>query len=138
MLDNGMVRVATWVERSAITALWIGREATVMMLPIWIGYLCLGAALKVAGIVSFPYPFLSLKADPLFNLISFLIGIALLAFSCGLIVLQMLQDIHSPNDQLSFLLAGIALGSAIAVLRFTYETALGALMNVLPWLMDFI
>ena len=126
--DTRTVRVAELLERTAGIAIRLGRNGMFLTAPILIGYVLLGALLTWTGLVTLPYPFLSVASDPVFNLLGFVVGCAITLAGGGLLVLLLMNGFQRVRNQLALLLIGMSVGSGVAILRLTHETALAALL----------
>jgi len=135
--ESPTVRFVTGVERASSLAIHIGRSGIVLITPLFFGYVLLGTALTWTSLATFPYPFLSVAADPVFNLLGFGAGTALAFASSGLFVLLLLNDLERVGNQLAMILIGISIGSSAALLRHTHETALSAIVTALRMALEF-
>jgi membrane protein DedA with SNARE-associated domain len=132
-----LVRAAAVLERTSGIAIHLGRNGIILVSPLFFGYVLLGAILTGTGLVTLPYPFLSVADDPVFNLLGFLAGIAIALASGGLLVLLMMNGLQRVGNQLATILIGISIGSSAALLRHTYETALTAILAGVRLLFEF-
>lgn len=130
-------RAAEVIERIAGIAIRLGRNGMLLAVPLFIGYVLLGALLTWSGLVILPYPFLSITSDPVFNMLGFIAGFAILLGSAGLLVLLLMSDLQRVGNQLAMLLLGISTGAGAAILRHTHETALSSLLAFLRLLLEF-
>jgi hypothetical protein len=131
------VRVAECLERAAGIAIRLGRNGIVLVTPLLLGYALLGTLLTWTGLLTLPYPFLSVASDPVFNLLGFIAGIAITLASGGLLVLLLMNDLQRVGNQFAVLLIGISIGSSAALLRHTHETALTVIQTGLRLLLEF-
>jgi hypothetical protein len=135
--ETWTVRVAEGLERAAGVAIRLGRNGIVLVTPLLLGYTLLGTLLTWAGLLTLPYPFLSVASDPVFTLLGFIAGIALTLASGGLLVLLLMNDLQRVGNQFAVLLIGISIGSSVALLRHTHETALTVIQTGLRLLLEF-
>jgi hypothetical protein len=131
------VRAAERLERVARIAIHLGRTGTLLTAPLLVGYVLLGTLLTWTGLVILPYPFLSVASDPIFNVLGFVAGLAILLGSIGLFILLLMNDLQRVGNQFAMLLLGISVGSSAAILRHTHETALSSLLTAVRLLFGF-
>ena len=131
------VRVAEVLERASEIAIRLGRNGIILVAPLLLGYVLLGAILTWTGLVTLPYPFLSVASDPIFNVLGFVAGLAILLGSIGLFILLLMNDLQRVGNQFAMLLLGISVGSSAAILRHTHETALSSLLTAVRLLFGF-
>jgi hypothetical protein len=67
-------------------------------------------------------------ADPIFDLLGFVAGIAITLASGGLFIVLMVIDLQRVRNQLATIPVGISIGSSVALLRHTYDTALAVIL----------
>ncbi|AUV84118.1 hypothetical protein C2R22_21270 (plasmid) [Salinigranum rubrum] len=108
-----------------------------MIVPLLLGYVLLGTLLTWTGLITLPYPFLSVASDPVFNLLGFAAGIAITLAGGGLLVLLLMNDLQRVGNQFAALLIGISIGSSAALLRHTHETALTVIQTGVRFLLEF-
>jgi hypothetical protein len=95
----------------------------------FVGYLFLGASLSVASIYTPPFPVLSLS-DPLFTILSFLVGVFICLLSGSLTLLTLLGAEKDANAEFVLLLSLIAFGFGAATVRVTAGPVLNCLTTI--------
>lgn len=106
----------------------IGSAVTVVG---FVGYLCLGIAFHVTGIYTPPFSQLSFS-DPVFMILSFLIGALICLLSGSLTLLTLLASVKDANAEFVLLMSLIAFGFGAATIRVTAAPLL-AWLAALGW-----
>ncbi len=91
------------------------------------GYLCIGIVLRVVGIYTPPFPLLSFS-DPVFMILSFVIGGFICLLSGSLTLLTLLTSVKDANAEFVLLMSLIAFGFGAATIRVTADPVLSWLV----------
>ena len=84
----------------------------------FVGYLCIGVTLHVAGVYAPPFPVLSF-ADPVFTILDFLTGGLLCLLSGSYMLLTLLGGMKDTNSEFVVLMIFIAFGFGAVPLWIT-------------------
>ncbi len=109
---------STPLERELYRVFRLSTVGSAVTVVGFVGYLCIGIVLHIAGIYMPPFPFLSFS-DPVFMILSFGIGGFICLLSGSLISLTLLTSVKDANAEFVLLMSLIAFGFGVATVRFT-------------------
>jgi hypothetical protein len=126
------VVIAGWLERGSQGAVRASVIGTIALLALLVGYLASGFTLLLFDPNPFPYPFLAVDADPVFNLLMLLAGSSICLGTGGLILLHSMKGVRSVYDMVAVLCSFIGFGFGVASIRGSYPMVHRSII----WLLD--
>jgi hypothetical protein len=101
--------MATIFERTLHRTLQVGFTGMTVFSVLFFLYICGGAVITTISSFQFPYRFLTIQSDPLFNLLAALIGFFICLFALSIICLTCLGcQILRYRDEVAIITAFIA------------------------------
>lgn len=126
-----VARIAGVLETSLEKSVYVGIQGMILTGTAAIGYLLIGGILTITGGPLAPANFLSLDADPYFNMAAVAVSIFLVQASASLILYKFLTDVESQRSQFVILMSYIALGFGAAALKLTLPRSITFILNKL-------
>ena len=122
----------TWLEETAHVSLHLAVKVVLPVSFLFGIYVVGGLLGTTMELFSFPYPFLSLEADPLFDVLAASIGILICIATSSLLFLTALVGSNNFNvsQEIVILFSFIGLGFGASIIRFAALTAINTPLGI--------
>lgn len=126
-----IVRIVLFLETSLKISIRIGLWSSLLIGSMVLLYTGIGIMAKYLGWFNFPYPFLSIEADPFFVIGGVVIGLFIVQAAASFLLYHFLVGLEDDRSQFAVLWGFISLGFGGAVLRMMLPTAIQLLPHLL-------
>lgn len=125
------VTIMTWLEEVAKASFSLSLNGLLLFGSLFLLYVVGGFLGMMTGLFMLPYPFLSLHADPLFNVLAASTGILICVTTSTLIFLTAFTSYQNQNYDIVMFFSFIGFGFGAGAIRFTAPTVVSILVGLL-------
>jgi hypothetical protein len=130
--DLSEINTATHLDRALLLLIQISVILSVVVVSIFSIYLVGGVLLLHTGDITFPYQFLSVHNDPVFNTLATVAGISIGTTCMALVFFTLLSQKNNPNVGIVLFFALIGMGFAAGLIRMSLTVTLRFVINLVP------
>jgi hypothetical protein len=124
------VKAVTLLESHLRFSVFFGLGGALMTGGLFLLYVLIGTVAQVLGLFHPPYPFLSLEADPIFNIGGAVTGLFIVQGAGSMLLYHFLVGFEDEKSQFAVLMSFISLGFGAALLRITLLRAIRFLQYI--------